>query len=104
MPKKTPRIEVTDPGEAEILAQLEALADRRAQFGFEIPSAMAVAACTRALTSLRAERRQERKSDRRELASFPDSQVVEYLRSLSATRKENLCREVLDADRDEGLL
>lgn len=100
---------LVDEAEAECLAQLAVIRDRRMgrgddAVGFDKDMAMATAALMRALVSSEGERRQRDKAEARTLASFPLDQVVAYLRQLPEHQRQELAREISGADDREPLL
>ena len=93
-----------DLAEEEVRAQLAQIASTRVVGEFEPKAAMAAAALTRALVSAETERRQRQKAEVKAIASIPLDKVVEYLKSLPETQRNDLCREVLGTDNEDPLL
>lgn len=101
-----PQPTLLDEYEAELRAQLQVIADRRAEtrLGFDRDMAMATAALCRALVSSEGERRQQAKMALREVATIPLEQILAYLRTLAPSIRADIARDLTNADAEEPLL
>jgi hypothetical protein len=103
--ESTPNL--VDQAVLEVEEQLKVIAARRsalAEGGFDPDLAAAAASLAKVLLMSASERRQQAKAAVREVSRIPLEQVLTYLKTLPIDQREDIARELTNADAGEPLL